>query len=859
MKSVKPLSALGPLSLALISAMAHASSAVGVDNHLGNEMNPSGLPVLCTPDPRGLMMYRDDGRTPTGLQNRQPCLTPDMDETGEGWIVFGTIEAGVIGSGGDDDNAYFVEYADRDDGPTITVIDLSAQDRGSARYARLNAGNLGRDDEHLEAEFGKAGSYRARLVYNRIPHVYATNAKTPYLGVGSGSLTLPAAFPANSVRGEGAEPLNAYIASQDDLTLRVDRERLGLGLNVEIIDGLTTFIDYRFERRDGIKAYGGSFNFDFLEGFGNIGAVNEVVQPIDYASNDITAGLHYRGDGYNLSASYTGSFFRNDIDSLTYENPWITAGVFGGTYSPATGQTDLAPDNDFNQVRVEGNAELPWWQGIATLTVSRGRMEQDDALLPYTTNTGVLFGGLIDFDDWNTTAALSRRSAEARIDTGLEQLKLAFRPTDRVDLKLGFRHYDEDNRTEPFDTCNPQTGQCAFLLLDGALAEAFQSPGFIRLFDPSIGQFTNFHYRSVPWDTEKTSLSAAVGYRLTPRTRLGLDVERETIERNYREVHETDENKLRLNLVHRDASWGTLRLEAGVAQRSYAGDYDANPYEAFWTEHLLHDFIEDPATDPAAAAAAQAFIDTVLEPHTLDALRKSDLSERDQRTLAVKFNVALGPRADLMLTADYTDNEYDADYGLAGDTTTNLGAEYSHALGGASSWHVGYHFQQIDSAMNTIDSTDIGSHDGSPGGDYYPLGNAWGATEDERSHFVSTGFETQLSDALRFGLSYAWGLTRTRLSYAAASAAALPASMPGASVSGSFDDIRYQQQVLQANLRGQIDANLSWRLFAVYEAGQVDDFHYDGIQYADRAKMLLGSEVDGWDAWLVGLLGQYRF
>ncbi len=83
--------------------------------------------------------------------------------------------------------------------------------------------------------------------------------------------------------------------------------------------------------------------------------------------------------------------------------------------------------------------------------------------------------------------------------------------------------------------------------------------------------------------------------------------------------------------------------------------------------------------------------------------------------------------------------------------------------------------------------------------------------------------------------------------------------MPSAGASGSFDDIRCLQQVLQANLRGQINANLAWRLFAVVEAGQVDDFHYDGIQYADRAKMQLGTEVDAWDAWLVGLMGQYRF
>ena len=164
-----------------------------------------------------------------------------------------------------------------------------------------------------------------------------------------------------------------------------------------------------------------------------------------------------------------------------------------------------------------------------------------------------------------------------------------------------------------------------------------------------------------------------------------------------------------------------------------------------------------------------------------------------------------------------------------------------------------------DSAMNTIDSTDIGSHDANPGGDYYPFANAWASGEDERSHFVSTGFETGLGSGYRLGLRYSYGLTKTRVGYAAASAAALTGSLAGSSISGSFDELRFQQQILEANLRGQLTKQLSWRLYALYEAGQIDDFHYDGIRYADRAKMLLGTEVDDWDAHVVGLLAQYRF
>ncbi len=855
MKTLKKIVfTISPLAMAVASNMVHATSAVGTDNHLGNEMNPSGLPVLCEPSPEGLTSFSKDSRTPTGLRYQQPCLKPENDPEGDGWIVYGTVEAGVTGSGGDDKNAYFVEYADRDDGPIITVVSLSARDSESASYAEFSAGNLGRDDEHLEAEYGVAGSYKARFTYNKIPHVYATNAKSPYQGIGSGNLTLPAEIPVNSVSNSvpgSTEGLDSFIDSQSEFELSVNRERMGLSGDYEITEGVKAYVDYKHEQRDGLRAFGGSFNFDFL-GLG-IGSVNEVIEPIDYMSHDITAGFSINADRYNLNASYTGSFFSNRIDSLTYENPWNTG--FGG-FTPATGQSDLAPDNQFNQLRLEGNYQLPSWKGLATFSLSRGRMEQDDKLLPFTSNTGVLPFG-VNLDDWNTTAALQRDSAEARIDTGVEQLKLSFKPTDKLGMKFGYRHYEEDNKTSPFASCNQITDQCAFVFLDAGLAGAFGSAALFRLFDPDNGVFTNFHYLSVPWDYEKNKYTAGFSYLVQAKTRLGFDYELEKIQRSYREVDETDENKFRFNIVHRDGGWGTIRVEAGYAERRYDGNYNSNPYEHFYTEELLHDFINDPGTAPASAAAAQAALNA-LAPHTLSELRKSDLSERDQMTFAAKVNLALNEKTDLMLTADYKDNDYDAAYGLDYDKTKGVGLEISQASSVKSDWYMSYYFQSIKSSMRNIDSTEIGT-DGSAGGTFYPFANEWSSGEDETSHMIGVGLNTQLAPDYRLGLGYAYGLTKTKISYAAASAAALAASQAGANPVGSFDDIRYEQHQIELNLRGRVTDVIGWRMFAQYEIGRIEDFHYEGIQRAENEKLSLGTDVDDWDAFTVGLQAQYQF
>ena len=854
MKTVKRLFVLS--HMAMVSAATHASSAVGTDNHIGNEFNPSGLPVVCKPAPNGLNLFNNDSRTPTGFRYRQPCMAPEMDEEGDGWIVYGSVEGGVVGSGGDDDNVYFVEYADRSDEPTITQISLAARSKDSAHYASLSAGNIGRDDQHLEVAGGKAGSYNIRLSYNEIPHVYATNAKTPYQGIGTGTLTLPGEIPIGGVNGGvmTADELNDFIAGQGNFDLRVDRERLGFSAEYEFYEGFKGFIDYKHEQRDGIKAYGGSFNFDFLDGFG-IASVNEVVQPIDYTSDDITVGFYLQEDKFNLNASYTGSFFRNNIDSLSYENPWNTS--FGG-YVPATGQTDLAPDNDFNQFRLEANYQLPWWKGLVTLSLSQGKMEQDDKLLPFTSNTGVIVGGLIDLDNWNTTAALSRDSAETRIDTGLEQLKISFRPTNKIGLKIAYRHYEEDNKSKSFSSCNAITNQCAFIFLDGAIAEAFGAASLFRLDDPANGIFTNFHHRSIPWDYETDTFTTDVSYRLTPKTKLSFNYELETIERSYREVDETDENKYRVSLVHRNSDWGTLRVEAGYSARDYDGEYNYNPYEPFWTEHDWHAIIDDPASDPATVVAAQGAL-SGLWPHTLKELRRSDLSERDQKNLAIKLNLALNDQTDLMLTTDYKDNDYKASYGVERDDTLDFGAELSHAPGESSSWFMSYHYQEVNSSMSNIEAAESGI-DGHAGGAFYPLDRKWSASEDEDSHMVTLGFDAQLSPRYRLSVNYSFGLTETVISYGGQNVLTGANNFGGsASPVGSFDGLRYKQQILEANLRGSVTENLSWRLFVQYEIGEIDDFHYDGIRYAERGKMLLGTEVDDWDAYTIGVLAQYQF
>ncbi|WP_449423952.1 MtrB/PioB family outer membrane beta-barrel protein, partial [Rhodanobacter lindaniclasticus] len=106
------------------------------------------------------------------------------------------------------------------------------------------------------------------------------------------------------------------------------------------------------------------------------------------------------------------------------------------------GQFSLEPDNDYHNIRLDLSRELKW-NGQFTVAGAWGTMRQNDALLPPTTCTGV--GGIfiappVNFTyqcaNWNTTAALSRKSADARIATGLFDARVTFQAHARIRLGM---------------------------------------------------------------------------------------------------------------------------------------------------------------------------------------------------------------------------------------------------------------------------------------------------------------------------------------------------------------------------------------------------------------------------------------
>lgn len=828
---------------------AQATSAIGTDNEPGNTFTPGGNNPVCYPDEDGLNpLARTPSRTPTGWLYDAPCRlfnkAPDKKSDDQsGWRTSIVVEAGGLYTSGDDDAYYLNEYTDFSNGVTISYLDISAENPETANYVDLYGGSLGRDDQYLSLEAGRHGKFEVNVRYNEIPHLTATGARTIFEGAGSGVLTLPAGI----APGTGSpESLLGLIASAPSTDLKVDRKRAGIGAEIRITPQMKLFANYDYEKREGGRPFGGAFFFAYaIPGFGS---VNELIEPIDHGTHNFDLGTHLKGERWALNFAYIGSFFKNDTSTLTWDNPFFMPSLApppSGTYSPPQGRIDLWPDNEFHHLSADFSYRFGK-TGSWVTTLSAGRMEQDDDLIPYTVNSGI--GGTapapVDYDNWNSTGSLIRKSAQAEINTRLLQSKASFTPTRKLRLHAKVRLYQEDNDTEPFETYNPLTGEYGYIVTDGGLGSTV--PFENHIYQPGFPS-APFHYKSIPFEYDKTTASIGADYRLGSTTLSG-EYERIETDRKFREIPTTVDDRIRLIGVIRNWDKATLRLLGEYAEQRFDGNYTVNPYAPFYTS-ALPGYVSNL---PGGVATA---------PHTLGSLVKHDIAERDESVLEARLNLLLSETIDGFVSVQYHDTDYASQHGLLDERAWTVNTEFSYMPGSDGSWYIFASWQQRDQSQANIN--DAGANLGSdpfPGSATYPLVNEWQADHEETAALVGLGHSRMIGRA-KLALDYSFSDTSTEIGYWFASPGAL--TLPGyAAVAGTgMPAINYSRHILEANLAVPLRQDIDLRFYYRFEKGQIDDFHFDGLQEVTpgRNALYLGIDPGDWTSNTIGVFAQFRF
>jgi len=160
-------------------------------------------------------------------------------------------------------------------------------------------------------------------------------------------------------------------------------------------------------------------------------------EPIDYFSNRVTADTEYGRSKWVFRMGYLGSFFENNIGSVTWDNPFRTTDCIAptncvaATQGPATGRTDLYPDNQAQYLNFAAAFDVTRWIRVLA-SISPGWLRQNDAFLPYTTNS------LLE----PLAPALPSTSLHGEKQTLAMNYTLVSPLTKNVELKAVYRHYD---------------------------------------------------------------------------------------------------------------------------------------------------------------------------------------------------------------------------------------------------------------------------------------------------------------------------------------------------------------------------------------------------------------------------------
>jgi len=569
-----------------------------------------------------------------------PGLTPPTAEEEAALRELTQTSSGLeIGLGTVSGGSYkFGEYTGlKKQGPYLLGnIDLAGRtlyDSGSAAYWSLKGTSLGLASRNLRLEVGNQGTHRVWLEYDQLPQNQTESAKTIFSGVGGSNLTLPAGWApitaADTVNTAAGRASRAAKIDPFERTFDVAQERKNhiLGLSKFLSPNWELRASFRHEIKEGNKITGALIGSDE----GNQRGVL-IPEPINTITNQFDATLEYFGAKSQFQLGYYLSLFKNENNSLTWQNPY--AAVAG--WNPAAGfptgqgQLGLPPGNRFHQLTASGGHNFTDTTRL-TGSLAIGRMTQDQAFLPYTINPALA-----------VTTPLPRSSLDGRIDTTLVNLNLTSRPLPKLNLRASYRYDNRDNRTP----------QAQYLYIAGDSQN-------------QQGVATDRARANLPFGTRQNLLKVDADYEVWRRTRLSAGYDYDAIKRTFSEVDRTREQTYRLGLrrsVSETFSGGISLAHSSRSGSPYIGNA---PYLASYSPQF---------TGPQAA------IGTQFDNHPL--LRKFSLADRDRDK--VRFSVTLIPveRVQLQLSADRNRDTYrNSVLGLTGSNSSshNLDASFTPA------------------------------------------------------------------------------------------------------------------------------------------------------------------------------------
>ncbi len=491
-----------------------------------------------------------------------------------------------VGAGSVSDSSYkFGEYNGLEDqgGFVLGNLDLfggGRYDSDSLTRWGLHANDIGLKTGDADFTYREQGRFKIDLGLEDFRRNLSDTYQTPYLGLGSADLTLPAGWlkpqvqqanPTNlndrglsPVAGQGSvvnssgvvvAPTAAQIAANNAIVaadtgsfhrfnLYTERKRGEVGFGVNLNRNLLLSGSFRHETRDGFRPLG--FESSRVQ-------ENSVTLPdvIDTTTDQFNLGLEYTHGKSYLRAGYYGSVFTNDVTGVRWQDP---------ADPTRTATVSSAPSNQFHQLNLTGGIDFSSSTRLVA-DLSYGRAHQNDAFL----------------SDTSLPLGLPVSSANAVVISKLANVRLSTRVTHDLGLFARYKYEDRDDQT-PVNTYVFYDANLA----PGATASAFNTA--LGLPAGTLSSNVNI-FANRPQSKRVNEINVGGDYALGRRQKLSAGYDWQKIERscpgswiNCSSAPESTEHTLHGEWHAQMLDNFEGRLSYGYAQRRVK--YDSNAWLA---------------------------------------------------------------------------------------------------------------------------------------------------------------------------------------------------------------------------------------------------------------------------------------
>ncbi len=336
------------------------------------------------------------------------------------------IEIGMRGTsfGANSDAARFQRYRDLRDGGTVDLFKFAKSTE--AYQFNFQADHIGYRDQRYTASYNNYGRIKVNFEWNQIPLYFSNSTRSLYTSSGPGVLTMPDAIQAGIQN--KTTTLASAITAATPFDTRTKRSVADFRLLFAATENLDLALTFRNTLREGSQPYAISF------GISNAIA-SEFAVPIDHRTTELGAGLQWSNSRGVAKLAYEGSFFRENISSVSVDNPQRVAD--SPTAGPAVGRLALWPNSDMHTGSAMGAINLPA-HSRASAFLAISNLTQNDPLLPFTSNTAI------------APIALDRPTADLTARVMSMNYGFTTRPADVLWLSARYRLYEYDNRSTPF-------------------------------------------------------------------------------------------------------------------------------------------------------------------------------------------------------------------------------------------------------------------------------------------------------------------------------------------------------------------------------------------------------------------------